>query len=70
MVSHLLTCELLAERYLNGSCLDERCLANMLKVFDLRYTVVVDEVVVFLSSCESTADFIREILNVYILIVA
>lgn len=41
------TCEFLAEWSCDGSCFDQRCLANMFKILDFGHAVVVDKIVVF-----------------------
>lgn len=63
------TCEFLADWRCDGSGFDQRRLANMLQVLDLRDTVVVDKVIVFFSCGEGTIDLVTQVLNAYVLII-
>lgn len=41
------TCEFLAEWSCDGSCFDQRCLANRFKILDFGHAVIIDKIVVF-----------------------
>lgn len=65
-----LTCEFLAEWRSDGGGFDQRCLANVLQILDLRHTVVVDKVIVFFGCGEGSVDLLGQVLNAHIFVVA
>lgn len=68
-MSVYLTCELLAEWRCDGGGFDQRCLADVLQIFDLRHAVVVDKVIVFFGCSEGSADLVAQVLHAHILVV-
>lgn len=66
----LLTCEFLAKWRCDGGGSDQRCLANVFQILDLRHAIVVDKVIVFLGCGESSIDPFSQVLNAHILVVA
>lgn len=65
-----LTCEFLAERRCDGGGFDQRCLADVFQILDLRHAVVVDKVIVFFGCGEGSVDLVTQVLNAYIFVVA
>lgn len=63
------TCEFLADWRCDGSGFDQRCLANMLQVLDLRHTIMVDKVIVFFGCGEGTIYLVTQVLNAHVLVV-
>lgn len=65
----LLTGEFLAEGNNNWSRLHKTGFSNGLQIFQVRNPVMVNEVVVFFSSCKCTVDLVNQIFNIYIFII-
>lgn len=65
-----LTSEFLTEWNNNRSRLHKTGFSNGLQIFQVRNPVMVNEVIVFFGSCKCTVDFVNQIFNIYILIIA
>lgn len=65
-----LTCEFLAEWRCDGSCFDQRCLANVFELLDFGHAVVVDQIVVFFSGGEGSVDPVVQVFDAYVLVVS
>lgn len=68
-MSVYVTCEFLAEWRCYGGGFDQRGLADVFQILDLRHAVMVDKVIVFFGCGEGSVDLVTQVLNADILVV-
>lgn len=64
------TCEFLAERSCDGRRFDQRRLANMFQILDVRHAVVVNKIVFFLGRGQGSVDPVTQVFDAYVLVVS
>lgn len=68
-MSVCVTCKFLAEWRCDGGGFDQRCLADVFQILDLRHTVVVDKVIVFFGRGEGSVDLVTQVLDAHVFVV-